>query len=63
MEATKITNFRIKLLDFCSSRTVDVEAIVEKNVNGRHNIVFSRQFCQEQNIIFILNIKKSHGKT
>ena len=48
MESTKTASFQIKLLDFYSSRTVDVEAIVEENANGRHDIVFGRRFCQEK---------------
>ena len=60
MEATKTASFQIKLLDLCSSRTVDVEAIVEENANGRHDIVFGRRFCQEQNMIFDFKYKKNH---
>ena len=47
MEATKIATFKIKLLDFYFSRTIDVEAIVEEGANGRYCIVFGRRFCHE----------------
>ena len=32
--------------------------IVEENANGRHNIVFGRRFCQEQNMIFDYKYRK-----
>ena len=58
MEPTKTASFQNKLLDFCFSRTVEVEAIVEEDTNDRHYIVFGRRFCQEHNMIFYFKYTK-----
>ena len=58
MESTKTASFQIKLPDFCSSCTVEVEAVVEEDANDRHDVVFGRRFCQEQNMICDFKYKK-----
>ena len=35
-----------------------MEAVVEEDANDRHDVVFGRRFCQEQNMICDFKYKK-----
>ena len=43
--------FECKLIDFCSSRKVRVEAYIDDDAIGRHDVIFGKRFCAELGII------------
>ena len=43
--------FDCKLTGFCSSRKVTVEAYIDDDAVGKHDIIFERRFCAELGII------------
>ena len=43
--------FECKLIDFCSSRKVQVRAYIDEDAVGSHEIVFGKRFCAEIGII------------
>jgi hypothetical protein len=42
----------IKLPDFCSNKTVEIQAYIEDEVIGRHKIILGIQFIQQLGMIF-----------
>ena len=43
--------FDCKLPDFCSSKKLTVEAYIDEDAIGKHDIIFGRSFCAELGII------------
>ena len=37
--------FECKLIDFCSSRKVQIKAYIDEDIVGSHDIVFGKRFC------------------
>ena len=48
----EIVTFKIKLPDFCESRSVNIKAYVEDTSIERHDIVLGVRFIQEMSLIF-----------
>ena len=48
----EIASFKIKLPDFCGSRSVIIKAYVEDTSIGRHDIVLGIRYIQEMSLIF-----------
>jgi hypothetical protein len=42
----------IKLPDFCSNKTIEIQAYIEDEVIGRHSIILGIQIIQQLGLIF-----------
>ena len=48
----EVASFTIRLPDFCSNKTIDVQAYIEDEVIGRHDIILGIRFIRQIGLIF-----------